>query len=150
MKSEHEQYLQELIRKKDNGRVKVITGSGKAGLLISLYRDLMAGLKVYLDLNDDANSVYLNPFELNSFVKERIKSRNSRYYVFLDGIENVYEVPNPYVDDPDAVITVIDVLLGLIKLPNADVYVTISAPYPLSSYFPTQFRDRYDEIRVSE
>ena len=44
MQYARKQYLDQLIRKKDNGRVKVITGlrrSGKSYLLFTLYRDYL-------------------------------------------------------------------------------------------------------------
>ena len=74
--------------------------------------------------------------------------RKRRYYVILDEIQFVLTVPNPYVDDPDAKLTFINVVLGLMKIPNVDVYVTGSSSKMLSSDILTQFRDRADEIRV--
>lgn len=59
------------------------------------------------------------------------------------------EIKNPYVDDPQARLNFIDVVLGLIKLKNADIYVTGSNSKMLSSDVLTQFRDRGDEIRVN-
>lgn len=157
MEYERRQYLDELIKKKDNGRVKVITGlrrCGKSYLLFNLYYDVLIGLGVEEDqiitlaLDEIDNARYRNPFELNSYVKDRIKDRKRRYYVFLDEIQFVSAIPNPYVDDPDAKLTFIDVVLGLMKIPNVDVYVTGSNSKMLSSDILTQFRDRADEIRV--
>lgn len=152
------QYIERLIRLKDNGRVKIITGlrrSGKSYLLFTLYRQylLETGIKedqiIGLALDEIDNSKYRNPFELNRYVKERMTENNKRYYVFIDEIQFVTDVPNPYVDDSDEKITFIDVLLGLMKLPNADIYVTGSNSKMLSSDILTQFRDRGDEIRVN-
>ena len=152
------QYMDQLIRLKDNGRIKVITGlrrSGKSYLLFTLFRQYLLdnGISedqiVGLALDEIDNAKYRNPFELNKYVKERIADRNKRYYVFIDEIQFVTEVPNPYVDDPNETITFIDVVLGLMKLPNADIYVTGSNSRMLSSDILTQFRDRGDEIRVT-
>ena len=152
------QYMDQLIRKKDNGRIKIITGlrrSGKSYLLFNLYRKylLESGVGedqiVGLALDEIDNAKYRNPFELNTFVKERIADRNKRYYVFIDEIQFVNEVKNPYVDDPGEKLTFIDVVLGLMKIPNADIYVTGSNSKMLSSDILTQFRDRGDEIRVN-
>ncbi|MGN1413278.1 MAG: ATP-binding protein [Anaerovoracaceae bacterium] len=157
MEYERRQYLDALMKKKDNGRVKVITGlrrCGKSYLLFNLFYDRLiesgvAGDQIItLALDEIDNARYRNPFELNSYVKERIKDRKRRYYVFLDEIQFVSAVPNPYVDDPEAELTFIDVVLGLMKIPNADVYVTGSNSKMLSSDILTQFRDRADEIRV--
>ena len=157
MHYERRQYMDQLIRKKDNGRVKVITGlrrSGKTYLLFTLYRQYLLGTGVREDqiielvLDEIDNAKYRNPFELNRFVKERISDKNTRYYVFIDEIQFVKEVTNPYVNDPSETLTFIDVVLGLMKLPNADIYVTGSNSKMLSSDILTQFRDRGDEIRV--
>ncbi len=152
------QYMDQLIRKKDNGRVKVITGlrrSGKSYLLFTLYRQylLSSGIEeaqiVGIALDEISNVKYRNPFELDRILKERMPDKNKRYYVFIDEIQFVTEVQNPYVDDPNAKITFIDVVLGLMKLPNADIYVTGSNSRMLSTDVLTQFRDRGDEIRVN-
>ena len=74
MQYARKQYMDQLIRKKDNGRIKVITGlrrSGKSYLLFTLYRQYL------LD---------------NGVGEDQIK----RYYVFIDEIQFVTEIPNPY------------------------------------------------------
>ena len=158
MEYKREQYLNQLIRKKDNGRVKVITGlrrSGKSYLLFTLYQNYLIESGVAEDqiiglaLDEIDNAKYRNPFELNKYVKARVADEGRRYYVFIDEIQFVAEVQNPYVEDPDARLTFIDVVLGLMKLPNADIYVTGSNSQMLSSDILTQFRDRGDEIRVN-
>ncbi len=152
------QYMDQLIRKKDNGRIKIITGlrrSGKSYLLFSLYRQYLldSGIGedqiIGLALDEIDNAKYRNPFELDKVIKERMPDKRKRYYVFLDEIQFVAEVQNPYVDDPNEKITFVDVVLGLMKLPNADIYVTGSNSRMLSSDILTQFRDRGDEIRVN-
>ena len=158
MQFPRKQYLEQLIRKKDNGRVKIITGlrrSGKSYLLFTLYRQYLLDSGVSEDqivgiaLDEIDNAKYRNPFELNQAVKERIQDKDKRYYVFLDEIQFVTEVQNPYVEDPNEKLTFIDVVLGLMKIPNADIYVTGSNSKMLSSDILTQFRDRGDEIRVN-
>lgn len=158
MQYERKQYVEQLIRKKDNGRVKVITGlrrSGKSYLLFNLYRQYLidSGIGedqiIGLALDDIDNALYRNPFTLNKAVREKIADKNKRYYIFIDEIQFVTAVQNPYVDNPDERVTFIDVVLGLMKLPNADVYVTGSNSKMLSSDVLTQFRDRGDEIRVN-
>ena len=158
MQYARKQYLDQLIRKKDNGRIKVITGlrrSGKSFLLFTLYRQYLLDLGVGEDqiiglaLDEIDNAKYRNPFELNKVVKERTADKNKRYYVFIDEIQFAIEIKNPYVEDPDEKLTFIDVVLGLMKIPNVDVYVTGSNSKMLSSDILTQFRDRGDEIRVN-
>ena len=158
MQYDRKQYLEQLIQKKDNGRIKIITGlrrSGKSYLLFTLYRQylLNSGVSeeqiVGLALDEIDNAKYRNPFELNKFVKEQTMDKDKRYYVFLDEIQFVSEIQNPYVDDSGEKLTFIDVILGLVKLSNVDVYVTGSNSKMLSSDILTQFRDRGDEIRVN-
>ena len=151
------QYLNELIERKDNGRVKIITGlrrSGKSVLLFELYRNALIeqGVRpeqiISIALDDLANIRYRNPLELDRHIREQIVDSSRRYYVFIDEIQLVSEMQNPYVDNPEARITFVDVVLGLMKIRNADVYITGSNSKMLSSDILTQFRDRGDEIRV--
>ena len=157
MQYARKQYMEQLLRKKDNGRIKIITGlrrSGKSYLLFTLYRQYLldSGIGedqiIGLALDEIDNAKYRNPFELNKVIKERMTDKFKRYYVFIDEIQFVSEIQNPYVDDPNEKLTFIDVVLGLMKLPNADIYVTGSNSKMLSSDILTQFRDRGDEIRV--
>ena len=152
-----EQYLKEIVSKKDNGRIKIITGlrrSGKSVLLFQLYREWLLGegvkedqiIALALDILENAR--YRNPLELDKYVRDHMVDPKKRYYIFIDEIQFVSEIQNPYVDNEDAKITFIDVILGFMHMDNADVYVTGSNSKMLSSDILTQFRDRGDEIRV--
>lgn len=151
------QYLEKLIKKRDNGRVKVITGlrrCGKSVLLFKIYKDylLQDGISgeqiIELALDVAKNVKYRNPLELDKYIRGKMTDEKKRYYIFIDEIQFVSEIQNPYVDDPKAKISFIDVALGLMQMPNADVYITGSNSRMLSSDILTQFRDRADEIRV--
>jgi len=151
------QYLNEIISKKDNGRIKIITGlrrSGKSVLLFRLYREWLLGEGVKEDqiialaLDILENAKYRNPLELDKYIRNHMIDPKKRYYIFIDEIQFVSEIQNPYVDNEDAKITFIDVILGFMHMDNADVYVTGSNSKMLSSDILTQFRDRGDEIRV--
>lgn len=151
------EYLQKLISKKDNGRVKIITGirrCGKSYLLFEIFTKYLKenGISneqiIGLALDELQNAKYRNPIELDKYVREQIKDSSKRYYILLDEIQYVSEIQNQYVDDKEAKLNFIDVVLGLIKISNADVYVTGSNSKMLSSDILTQFRDRGDEIRV--
>lgn len=152
-----EQYLNKIISKKDNGRIKIITGlrrSGKSVLLFQLYRDWLIREEIHEDhiialaLDVWENAKYRNPIELDKYVRDRMVADGEKYYIFIDEIQFVAEIQNPYVDNPDAKISFIDVVLGFMQMKNADVYVTGSNSRMLSSDILTQFRDRGDEIRV--
>ena len=153
---ERKQYLNELIKKKDNGRIKIITGirrCGKSYLLFKLYKDYLLGngvkkeqiIEIALDEID--NIKYRNPFELNDYIKNKI-TKNKKYYIFIDEIQFLKPVKNPYIPNSDEEITFVDTLLGLMKNENLDIYVTGSNSKMLSKDILTQFRDRGDEIHV--
>ena len=151
------QYVNELMRLKENGRVKIITGlrrSGKSVLLFDLFRQQLLDEGVVqeqiigIQLDDLRNMKYRDPLQLDEYIRSRITDAKKVFYVFIDEIQLVSEVKNPYVDNQEAKISFVDVVLGLLKIKNADVYVTGSNSKMLSSDVLTQFRDRGDEIRV--
>ena len=151
------QYIDKMITKKGNGRVKIITGirrCGKTTLLFQLYKNylLETGIGessiITLALDTLENAKYRNPIELDKFIRNRITDSRCKYYVFIDEIQFVLDIQNPYVDDPDARINFVDVVLGLMQLDNLDIYVTGSNSRMLSSDILSQFRDRGDEIRI--
>ena len=78
-----------------------------------------------------------------------MKDGAEQCYVFLDEIQEVADIRNPYLDSPDAKIGFTDVLLGLMRLRNVDLYGTGSSSHLLSSDIMTEFRGRGDEIRVN-
>lgn len=153
---ERNQYLNEIIKKKDNGRVKIITGirrCGKSYLLFNLYKGylLQNGINeeqiVEIALDEVENIQYRDPFALNEYIKNRVNS-DKKYYIFIDEIQFSEAVQNPYLDEHSEKITFIDVLLSLMKQNNLDIYVTGSNSKMLSKDVLTQFRDRGDEIRI--
>lgn len=70
------------------------------------------------------------------------------YYVFIDEIQLVASIENPYLNDGISKVGFVDVLLGLMKIKNVDIYVTGSNSKMLSSDILTEFRGRGDEIKV--
>ena len=151
------QYVNELMRLKENGRVKIITGlrrSGKSVLLFDLFRRQLLDEGVVqeqiigIQLDDLRNMKYRDPLHLDEYIRSRITDAKKVFYVFIDEIQLVSEVKNPYVDNQEAKISFVDVVLGLLKIKNVDVYVTGSNSKMLSSDVLTQFRDRGDEVRV--
>lgn len=153
---ERKQYLDELIKKKDNGRIKIITGirrCGKLYLLFELYKNYLLKNSIAenqiieMALDDIENIGYRDPFKLNEYIKNKITG-DKRYYIFIDEIQFSRSVKNPYIDDEDEKITFVDTLLSLMKRKNLDIYVTGSNSKMLSKDILTQFRDRGDEIHV--
>ena len=157
MEVQRPRYLNQLIDKKDNGRVKIITGirrCGKSYLLFELYRKYLISIGVNenqiitIALDALINIKYRNPIELDKFLRNRIKSNDLKYYIFIDEIQFVEDIPNPYLPDNNSKVTFVDLVLGVMKIPNVDLYITGSNSKMLSSEILTQFRDRGDEIRV--
>lgn len=135
-------YISDLINKRHNGLIKIITGvrrSGKSYLLFRLFKRWLSDNGVESDhiislaLDDFKNRQYLSPDALYEYVTNRITD-DAPYYVLLDEIQ--------LVDGFESVLN------GFLHIPNADVYVTGSNSRFLSSDIVTEFRGRGDEIRV--
>ena len=150
-------YLNKLISKMQNGLIKIITGNrrcGKSYLLFTIFHKYLISIGVKEDqiielaLDETANAKYRNPIELDNYIRKCTEKKSKQYYVFLDEIQKVEEIQNPYVDNPLAKITFVDTVIGLMKIKNIDLYITGSNSKMLSSDILTEFRDRGDEIRV--
>lgn len=155
---ERKRYLDKLISKKDNGLVKIVTGirrCGKSYLLFNIYYNYLRTIGVQdeqiiqLALDDDENIRYRNPIELGKYIRSLTADKSKNYYVFLDEIQKVVSIQNPYIDGVEDKVGFVDVVLGLMKHDNIDVYVTGSNSKMLSSDILTEFRGRGDEIRVN-
>lgn len=140
-----------------NGLIKVITGirrCGKSYLLLEIFHLHLNTIGVddkyiiEISLDDDVNARYRNPLELSDYIRSKIIEKEKEYYVFFDEIQHVKDIKNPWLDDKNEKIGFVDVLLGLMKIKNLDIYVTGSNSKMLSSDIVTQFRDRGDEIRL--
>lgn len=154
---ERKRYLEQLIAKKENGLVKVITGirrCGKSFLLFRIYKEYLRSIGIAdeqiicLALDDDENIRYRNPLELGKYIRSLTSDDSKMYYVFLDEIQKVVTIQNPYIEGVEDKIGFVDVVLGLMKRDNIDLYVTGSNSKMLSSDILTEFRGRGDEIRV--
>ncbi len=155
MEIKRDLYLNKLLSRRWNGMVKIITGirrCGKSYLLFNLFRNslLAEGVdsKDIIGIRlDEMESVSLrNPMRLYDHLKS-LTSDGRRRYVFIDEIQMVSSVRNPYVEDGDR-ITFFDVLNSLLNLGYLDIYVTGSNSKMLSSDILTQFRGRGDEVRI--
>ena len=139
-------YLQQLIDRRDNGEVKIITGPrrcGKSWLLSHIYKDylLSQGIKesniisVSLDVDEDEEGNDLtDPNKLKAYLHEHITNKEENYYVFLDEIQEVNGFER--------------IVNGINLHDNVDVYITGSNSKFLSSDIRTIFRGRGDEVRV--
>ena len=158
-------YVDDLMSRRQNGFVKIITGirrCGKSYLLNTLFRDrlIASGVSpshiVSIDLDDDEMRPLQDPLRLSAFIREKVRRSKSVCYVFIDEVQRCRKVLSDNVDlsriapedREDAYVTFFDVLNGLRKLPNVDLYVTGSNSKMLSSDIPTHFRDRGQQIHV--
>jgi predicted AAA+ superfamily ATPase len=165
MDIQRNEYVERLFAKSWNGKVKIITGirrCGKSYLLSRLYKQFLINKGVAedcfveIDLEDDSNAAYRNPQVLSEYVRAKCKNKRRKYYVFIDEIQRCSKVLAPNVDlsqvaeeDRELLyITFYDILNGLRKQPNIDVYVTGSNSKMLSSDIVTYFRYRGSEIKV--
>ena len=146
-------YLSRLIDKKENGLIKVITGirrCGKSYLLFNLYHDYLIsqGIKeeqiIQIPLDDDQFVQYRNPDELSQYIRNRIINKDM-YYIFIDEVQ--YAISKKEIRNPEDVM-LYNVLNGLMRLRNVDIYVTGSNSKMLSSDVRTAFRGRGDELEV--
>lgn len=156
---ERNSYLKKLIQRRNNGRVKIVTGirrCGKSVLLFDIFGDYLkaegvtADQLIILKLDVAKNARYRNPMELDKFLRDQITAPDKQYYVMLDEIQEVRSIPNPWLpDEKDATIGFVDIILGLLDISNVDIYVTGSNSKMLSTDIMTEFKDRGDEIHVN-
>lgn len=160
-----DKYLNQLIKAKNNGFPKVITGvrrCGKSYLLTEIYKNYLLNNGVekdnilIIELDDDRNSDLLNPLKLGAFVRDWCKGKDN-CYVFLDEIQRVFRIINPILTDGKIVIakegdentiSFVEVILGLSREPNIDLYVTGSNSKMLSKEVASEFRDKAIEIHM--
>lgn len=134
MEIKRDSYLNKLIRKKNNGLIKIVTGvrrCGKSYLLFNLFHNhlLEEGVDeehiIEVALDDRSNKELRNPDNMLKFVKERIVDKET-YYIILDEVQLLDEFE--------------DVLNSFLHIRNADIYVTGSNSKFLSSDLITEFR----------
>lgn len=149
-----ESYLNELINRKENGLIKVITGirrCGKSYLLFDMYYDylLSQGISeqnvVKISLEDDENEELRDSKKLAGYIRDRLKNNADMHYVFIDEVQYAIKKEDLKSNKP---LPLYGVLNGLMKEPNVDVYVTGSNSKLLSKDVMTEFRGRGDEVRI--
>lgn len=135
-------YLEQLIRRKNNGLIKIVTGirrCGKSFLLRTLFKNHLLEdgvaedhiIEMAFDLFD--NIEYRDPMKFYPWAKEQMKD-DGKYYFLLDEVQMLGEF--------------VSVLNGLADKKNCDVYVTGSNAKFLSRDIATEFGGRGDEIHM--
>jgi uncharacterized protein len=161
-----DEYVDLLMQKRWNGKVKIITGirrCGKSYLLNTLFKQRLLAEGVSEDclieiaLDRTSDSKFRNPNALYEYILSITGDSGKKYYVIIDEIQLSYKVKNTDVDEslvPEEdremlYTTFYDVLNDLMSRPNLDVYVTGSNSKMLSKDIVTNFRDRGSEIKLA-
>lgn len=160
-----DRYLQKLLKRRGNGQIKIITGirrCGKSYLLFNLFRNHLldegvpASNIITLALDDDEHDKLRDPRKLGTFLREQIAGLSGKITILLDEIQYCHKVKRDDVDetivapeDRDSLyMTFYEVLNGLQRHDNIDIYVTGSNSKMLSDNVLTIFRGRGDEVRI--
>lgn len=142
MKITRDIYLNRLIERRHNGRIKIVSGvrrGGKTYLLFTLFSEWLTNNGVSstqiikINLEDRRNKELRDPDRLLEYIDSKIVD-GEMHYVLIDEIQHVAEFE--------------DVLNSYLQMPNVDVYVTGSNAKFLSNDVITTFRGRGDEVRV--
>lgn len=135
-------YLDKLIKSKNNGLVKIVTGlrrSGKSYLLFELFhRHLIEnGIEeshiIEVALDDLIYESLRDPHKMLQHIRNRILD-SQQYYVILDEVQMMNQF--------------VDVINSLLHMRNVDIYVTGSNSRFLSSDIVTEFRGRGMQIHM--
>lgn len=135
-------YLKQLINRKNNGLIKIVTGirrCGKSFLLRTLFKkhllengvDESHIIEMAFDLFDFID--YREPKTFYAWAKEQMKD-DEIYYFLLDEVQLLDEF--------------VSILNGLTDKKNCDVYVTGSNAKFLSKDIATEFGGRGDEVHM--
>lgn len=135
-------YLEQMIRRKNNGLIKIVTGirrCGKSYLLRTLFKNVLLAdgvasdhiIEMAFDLFD--NMEYRDPKVFYPWIKNQLKD-DGKYYILLDEVQMLGEF--------------VSVLNGLADKKNCDVYVSGSNAKFLSRDIATEFGGRGDEIHM--
>lgn len=145
MAIERREYVNLLMQKRWNGKVKIVTGirrCGKSFLLNTLFKQrlLEEGTPedsfVELALDRKTDLQFRNPNLLYDFVLEQTKDTKKKYYVMIDEIQLSYKVKNTNIDeslvpeeDKDMLFTTFyDVLNDLMVRSNLDIMSLVQIP----------------------
>lgn len=148
-----DEYLKRIIDRKENGLIKVITGirrCGKSFLLFNLFYDylIQSGVKeeqiIRIALDDDTYEKYRDSDELSKYIRGKIVN-SDMYYILIDEVQ--YAITKDELKNPEN-IRLYNVLNGLMRLRNVDIYVTGSNSKMLTKDVLTAFRGRGDEIKI--
>ncbi|MBP5406388.1 ATP-binding protein [bacterium] len=156
-------YLNQLISKRKNGFVKIITGlrrCGKSYLLFKIFKEYLNSEGVddchiiQIALDKMAFEELRNPENLYKYILSKINNTED-FYIFIDEIQLSYKIKkdidaSKVAEDDQMMLytTFYDVLNDLMSRENLDIYVTGSNSRTLSKDVATNFRGRGTEINL--
>ncbi len=145
---------------------KVITGirrCGKSYLLKEIFFEYLMNNGVaeenilIIELDDIMNYQYRNPIKLINHVRDFISSKRGWKYIFIDEIQLTTTIVNPELTNGEIIkatkgdediISFVDVVLGISRMKDVDLYVTGSNSRLLSKDVVTEFRDKAINIHL--
>ena len=139
---ERNTYLNKLIAKRHNGKIKIVTGirrCGKSFLLSTIYANWLKEQGaddehiITINLENRRNKPLRDPDKLLEYIDSKLTD-NQMHYVMIDEIQMVPEFE--------------DVLNSYLDMPNVDVYVTGSNAKFLSKQVRTEFAGRGEEVKL--
>ena len=149
-------YLNQIIDRMWDGRIKVITGirrGGKSTLLFTLFKEYLVSTGVdekqiiEIELDKRKFHRYRNPITLCEYVEKIVaEDKSTKYYLFIDEVQFTTKVVDK--ESGNTEVTIYDMLNELKAYPNLDCYVTGSNSKMLSIDIATEFRGRSSQIKV--
>lgn len=152
---ERTRYVEALMKKRWNGRIKVITGirrCGKSTIVFKLFKKQLLKTEtdkehiIEIALDEDKYAKLRDPEELSIYIRKKIKSTKDRYFVLIDEIQ--LAISSEELKNPDVPVRIYGILNELLNRENVDVYVTGSNSKLLSKDIATEFRGRGDVVHV--
>jgi len=134
-------YLNQIIDRKENGLIKIITGirrCGKSYLLFNLYYNDLLEIGVNDDhiikvaLDDDDNKELRDPDKLSAFLHSKLSDDKDMYYILLDEVQFTISDEELRKKEP---IRLYGILNGLLRRNNVRVHRLIppTLPYPIKT-----------------
>ena len=158
-----ERYLNEIIDRKNNGLVKIITGirrCGKSYILNKLFYNYLIEnnvkkeniIRFAFDFDEDLDKLdkYF-PNESTKIYESRKKSyvvNSKKFRAYINDVTNENDYFYLLLDEVQLLENFVGTLNGLLRHENYDVYVTGSNSKMLSTDIVTEFRGRGDQIKI--
>lgn len=163
MEFTRDKYLNDIISKKNNSMIKVITGlrrCGKSYLLFNMYYKYLISIGINdkniirfaFDVDDDIDKLdkYFPEEETKIYDKKTrsFKVNSKKFRAYISDLTNEIDEFYLLLDEIQNLDNFVGTLNGFIKKNNFDTYVTGSNSRLLSTDIITEFRGRGDQIKI--